>query len=170
MTKYFAQDTPQAGLERMMMSVPGFQKRGSGMMILSRFCYKPEDVACRYCLHYRRRSCQVPICPLYRRTVAVRRDWVPRFDSGMFRTHSSCRPTQEDSGCGALGRAGSGSPCAQYSSNLKAVLRTWHGMTYLPAIWRRSTFSPQRSGSGNRHYPLFHTNLLISATSRSTGL
>ena len=63
MTKYFAQDTPQAGLERMMMSVPGFQKRGSGMMILSRFCYKPEDVACRYCLHYRRRSCQVPICP-----------------------------------------------------------------------------------------------------------
>lgn len=63
MTKYFAQDTPQAGLERMMMSVPGFQKRGSGMMILSRFCYKPEDVACRYCLHYRRRSCQVRTCP-----------------------------------------------------------------------------------------------------------
>lgn len=63
MTRYFAQDTPRAGLERMMMSVPGFQKRGGGMMILSRFCYKPEDVDCRYCLHYRRRSCQVPICP-----------------------------------------------------------------------------------------------------------
>ena len=44
MTKYFAQDTPQAGLERMMMSVPGFQKRGSGMMILSRFCYNPNPV------------------------------------------------------------------------------------------------------------------------------
>ena len=27
MTKYFSQDTPLAGLERMMMSVPGFQKR-----------------------------------------------------------------------------------------------------------------------------------------------
>ena len=63
MTKYFAQDTPRAGLERMMMSVPGFQRRGGGTMILSRFRYKPEDVACRYCLHYRRRSCQVPICP-----------------------------------------------------------------------------------------------------------
>ena len=52
MTKYFAQDTPRAGLERMMMSVPGFQRRGGGTMILSRFRYKPEDVACRYCLHY----------------------------------------------------------------------------------------------------------------------
>lgn len=63
MTRYFAQDTPQASLERMMMSVPGFQGRGGGMMILSRFSYKPEDVACRYCLHYLRRSCQAPICP-----------------------------------------------------------------------------------------------------------
>jgi len=44
MTRYFAQNTPRAGLEHMMMSVPGFQKRGGGMMILSRFCYKPEDV------------------------------------------------------------------------------------------------------------------------------
>lgn len=48
MTRYFAQNTPRAGLEHMMMSVPGFQKRGGGMMILSRFCYKPEDVDCRY--------------------------------------------------------------------------------------------------------------------------
>lgn len=63
MTRYFAQNTPRAGLEHMMMSVPGFQKRGGGMMILSRFCYKPEDVDCRYCLHYRRRSCQVHTCP-----------------------------------------------------------------------------------------------------------
>ena len=63
MTRYFAQDTPRASLERMMMSVPGFQRRGGGMMILSRFNYKPEDVACRYCMHYLRRSCQAPICP-----------------------------------------------------------------------------------------------------------
>lgn len=63
MTRYFAQNTPRAGLEHMMMSVPGFQKRGGGMMILIRFCYKPEDVDCRYCLHYRRRSCQVRTCP-----------------------------------------------------------------------------------------------------------
>lgn len=62
MTKYFAQDTPLAGLERMMMSVPGFQRRGSGMMTLSRFHYKPEDVDCQYCLHYHR-FCQIAICP-----------------------------------------------------------------------------------------------------------
>ena len=37
MTRYFAQNTPRAGLEHMMMSVPGFQKRGGGVMILSRF-------------------------------------------------------------------------------------------------------------------------------------
>ena len=59
----FRSNTPRAGLEHMMMSVPGFQKRSSGEMILSRFCYKPEDVDCRYCLHYRRRSCQVRTCP-----------------------------------------------------------------------------------------------------------
>ena len=44
MTRYFAQNTPRAGLEHMMMCVPGFQKRGGGMMILSLFCYKPADV------------------------------------------------------------------------------------------------------------------------------
>lgn len=63
MTRYFAQDTPRAGLERMMMSVPGFQRRGGGMMILNRFHYKPEDVDCRNCLHHHRRSCQIPVCP-----------------------------------------------------------------------------------------------------------
>lgn len=35
---------------------------------------------------------------------------LPGFDSGIFRTHPSCRPAQEDSGCGTLERAGSGSP------------------------------------------------------------
>ena len=69
MTRYFAQNTPRAGLEHMMMSVPGFQKRGGGMMILSRFCYKPEDVDCRYCLHYRRRH--IPHAGLHKRIQAV---------------------------------------------------------------------------------------------------
>lgn len=35
----------------------------------------------------------------------------------------------------------------------------------LLAIWRRSIFSPQRSDSGNRRSPLFHTIPLISAAS-----
>ena len=51
MAKYFAQDTPQAGLERMMMTVPGFKPRGGGTMSLNRFHYRPEDVDCRNCLH-----------------------------------------------------------------------------------------------------------------------
>lgn len=45
-----------------MMSVPGFQRRGGGISFSS-FHYKPEDVDCQYCLHYRRKSCQIPICP-----------------------------------------------------------------------------------------------------------
>lgn len=63
MTRYFAQDTPQAGLERMMMSVPGFQRRGGGMMVLCKFHYKKEDVDCAYCREYVRHICQVPVCP-----------------------------------------------------------------------------------------------------------
>ena len=72
MTRYFAQNTPRAGLEHMMMSVPGFQKRGGGMMILSRFCYKPEDVDCRYCLPPPILSS--PHLSVYRGAVEVRRD------------------------------------------------------------------------------------------------
>lgn len=86
MTKYFAQDTPRAGLERMMMSVPGFQRRGGGTMILSRFRYKPEDVACRYCLHYRRRSCQIPICPYIAERLksgAIGYDSIPHSQGGI---------------------------------------------------------------------------------------
>ena len=103
MTRYFAQNTPRAGLEHMMMSVPGFQKRGGGMMILSRFCYKPEDVDCRYCLHYRRRSCQVRTCPYI----------AERLKSGaieyldLILEYFGHIP---HSGCGTLERAGSGSP------------------------------------------------------------
>ena len=41
---------------------PGFQRRGGGIS-LSSFHYKPEDVDCQYCLHYRCKSCQVPTCP-----------------------------------------------------------------------------------------------------------
>ena len=63
MTKYFSQATPLAGLERMMMSVPGFQKRGGGMMVLCRFHYKKEDVDCTYCRSYMRHTCQESVCP-----------------------------------------------------------------------------------------------------------
>ena len=63
MTKYFSKDTPLASLERMMMSVPGFQKRGGGMMVLCRFHYKKEDVDCAYCRSYMRHTCQESVCP-----------------------------------------------------------------------------------------------------------
>lgn len=63
MTKYFSKDTPLAGLERMMMSVPGFRERGGGMMVLCRFRYHSEDVDCRYCQEYAQRACQAPVCP-----------------------------------------------------------------------------------------------------------
>lgn len=63
MMKYFSKDTPLAGLERMMMSVPGFRERGGGMMVLCRFRYHSEDVDCRYCREYAQRACQAPVCP-----------------------------------------------------------------------------------------------------------
>ena len=63
MAKYFAQDTPQAGLERMMMTVPGFKPRGGGTMILNRFHYRPEDVDCRNCLHSNVQICILSVCP-----------------------------------------------------------------------------------------------------------
>ena len=63
MGKYFAQDTPLAGLERMMMTPPNFIPRGGGAMVLCRFHYGPDDVDCRNCLQYRRRSCSKPRCP-----------------------------------------------------------------------------------------------------------
>lgn len=63
MTKYFSKGTPLAGLERMMMSVPGFQKRGGGMMVLCRFHYTKEDVDCAYCRKYARHTCQASVCP-----------------------------------------------------------------------------------------------------------
>ena len=62
MTRYFAQNTPRAGLEHD-DERPWLPEALAGVMILSRFCYKPEDVDCRYCLHYCRRSCQVRTCP-----------------------------------------------------------------------------------------------------------
>ena len=46
-----------------MMSVPGFQKRGGGMMVLCRFHYKKEDVDCAYCQSYMRHTCQASVCP-----------------------------------------------------------------------------------------------------------
>ena len=63
MVKYFAQNTPQAGLERMMMTVPGFKPRGGGTMILNRFHYRPEDVDCRNCLHGNVQICILSVCP-----------------------------------------------------------------------------------------------------------
>lgn len=63
MTKYFVKDTPLADLERMMMEIPGFRPRGAGIVSLEHFRYRAEDLDCRYCLHYQRKSCQVRICP-----------------------------------------------------------------------------------------------------------
>jgi len=63
MTKYFLKDTPLAGLERQMMTPPYFSPRGGGQTILCRFRYRPEDVACRHCMEYRRGGCNEEVCP-----------------------------------------------------------------------------------------------------------
>lgn len=63
MTKYFAKDTPLAELEYIMMAVPGFRPRGSGIVHSGHFHYKAEDVDCRNCRYYDRGACQVHVCP-----------------------------------------------------------------------------------------------------------
>lgn len=63
MTKYFMEGTPLAGLERQMMTPPHFSPRGGGQMILCRFRYRPEDVVCKHCTKYQRKSCTVTVCP-----------------------------------------------------------------------------------------------------------
>ncbi len=164
MTRYFAQNTPRAGLEHMMMSVPGFQKRGGGMMILSRFCYKPEDVDCRYCLHYRRRSCQVRTCPYiaerlksgaieYLDLILEYFGHIPH--AGL---HKRIQAVEHWSGPDQA-------VLHTVSVHLRSRFadRVWDDAPpgYLAALY----LSPQRSDSGNRRSPLFHTIPLISAAS-----
>lgn len=86
MMKYFSKDTPLAGLERMMMSVPGFRERGSGMMVLCRFRYHPEDVNCRYCREYTQHTCQVPVCPYLPERLEAGTVGYPELAAECFRT------------------------------------------------------------------------------------
>lgn len=66
MTKYYAADTPLADLERMMMAIPRFTPRHSGVVILCRFHYRPQDVECRLCTQFQRKRCAAHTCPWLR--------------------------------------------------------------------------------------------------------
>lgn len=63
MAKYFVSDTPLAELERVMMSIPRFTPRHSGVVILCHFHYRPQDVACGLCTQYQRKKCGAAACP-----------------------------------------------------------------------------------------------------------
>ena len=63
MTKYYAADTPLADLERIMMSVPRFTPRHSGLVILCHYHYRPQDVECRLCTQFQRKRCAATACP-----------------------------------------------------------------------------------------------------------
>ena len=43
---YFMNDNPLRDIERMMRSIPNFQPRGHGVMILCRYEYTAEDCDC----------------------------------------------------------------------------------------------------------------------------
>lgn len=66
MTKYFTRDTSLYGLERMMMSVPRFTPRHSGVVVLCHFHYRPQDVECGLCTQFQRKRCAVSACPWLR--------------------------------------------------------------------------------------------------------
>ncbi len=60
----FSDSPQQRALERMMMAVPRFRPKGSGVMVLRRFEYTAEMCDCRLCLYYnRKKKCTVSQCP-----------------------------------------------------------------------------------------------------------
>lgn len=59
----FSDSPQQRALERMMMAVPRFRPKGSGVMVLRRFEYTAEMCDCRLCLYYnRKKKCTVSQC------------------------------------------------------------------------------------------------------------
>lgn len=63
MTKYYTAASPLAELERMMMSIPNFAARHSGIVILNPFRYRSQDVDCKYCTQFQKKKCAKPVCP-----------------------------------------------------------------------------------------------------------
>ena len=49
---YFMNDNPLRDIERMMRSIPNFQPRGHGVMILCRYEYTAEDGDCSICPYH----------------------------------------------------------------------------------------------------------------------
>ena len=163
MTRYFAQNTPRAGLEHMMMSSLAsrsaaadddpqpllLQAGGCGLPVLP--ALPPPILSSPHLSVYRgalksgaieyldlilEYFGHIPHAGLHKRIQAVEHWSGP--DQAVLHT---------------------------VSVHLRSRFadRVW--MMRLLAIWRRSIFSPQRSDSGNRRSPLFHTIPLISAAS-----
>lgn len=92
MAKYFVSDTPLAELERVMMSIPRFTPRHSGVMVLCRFHYQPQDVDCGLCTQYQRKRCAARACP-----------WLPeRLEAGAVGYGELVAECFRDLGCPAL--------------------------------------------------------------------
>ena len=142
-----------------MMSVPGFQHRGSGIRILNRFRYRAEDLNCRYCLHYQRKGCIIPVCPYiaerlesgaigYRELVMECFGTIPHTafssESGLWKT-----------GMARIRETLPGWKTGKHpASAKKRVSRT-------PAGWLRRIFWPPGNRFGRRLSPLSHTPILI---------
>lgn len=138
MTKYFSQDTPLAGLERM-MSVPGFQKRGGGMMVLCRFHYKKEDVDCTYCRSYMRHTCQESVCP-----------YIPeRLEAGTIGYQELAERCLRMAGHQKLWNRPIGTGCLSGRRPAQPLSA--------PRSWRRFICSPPASGSGGECFPIYLT-------------
>lgn len=155
MTKYFSQDTPLAGLERMMMSVPGFQKRGGGMMVLCRF-------------HYKKRMWTAPTAGAICGT-PVRNLFAHTFRSGWKQGLLAIRSLRRDASAWQATRSYGSGP-ALFPKGIRFLLR-WNrpiGTGCLsgrrpaqplsaPRSWRRFICSPPASGSGGECFPIYLT-------------
>jgi len=66
MSKFFMYGTALGGLEQMMMLVPNFTPRGSGVIIVKRLNDERGDVSCKYCEGYIAGKCCAEKCFYFR--------------------------------------------------------------------------------------------------------
>ena len=72
---YFMNDNPLRDIERMMRSIPNFQPRGHGVMILCRYEYTAEDCDCSICPYHtgkgKKAGCSLEHCACMSERIAA---------------------------------------------------------------------------------------------------
>ena len=71
MSKYFMYGTELQELEQLMMLVPNFMPRGSGVIVVKKMYGKKENLRCNDCNNYIEGQCAENICNYFTERLAV---------------------------------------------------------------------------------------------------